>query len=65
MSKGCSRKKLSDFLSKRLKFNDRLELLLHLEDCSCCRSLIFYLSKAQNPHYYQPVTPETNRVLLP
>jgi len=49
----CNRKILSGFINNQLEEDDRLDFLLHLDECPNCWELIYKATKAQHPHFYK------------
>lgn len=49
----CDRKKLTQFLSKELDIDNKLDFLFHLDDCTECWEEVYNVIKAQHPHYYK------------
>jgi hypothetical protein len=52
-NKLCNRKLLSDFIRNNLEEEDRLDFLLHLDECPNCWEQVYSATKAQHPHFYK------------
>ncbi len=48
----CSIGRLKLFLDHRLKLDDKLELLDHLDHCRTCREAIYHLSRQRDLGYF-------------
>jgi len=49
----CDRKTVRDFLNEQLREDERLDFLLHLDDCPNCWETVYAATKATHPHFYK------------
>ena len=49
----CDRKIVRSFLNDQLQEDDRLEFLLHLDECPHCWEAVYAGTKATHPHFYK------------
>jgi len=49
----CNRKTLARFIQNQLDEDDRLDFLIHLDNCPNCWEAVYSASKASHPQYYK------------
>jgi hypothetical protein len=49
----CNFKTITKFIENKLDLNDKLDLLLHLDDCILCFNEIYRLKKAQDERFFR------------
>jgi len=55
----CKNPLVSGYLSRALNDDERLEFLLHVDECPSCWDKIYLATRDQHPHYYK-ATPRKN-----
>ncbi|MFH1575107.1 MAG: zf-HC2 domain-containing protein [Acidobacteriota bacterium] len=49
----CSFEKLLQYLDKRLKLDDKLRLLGHLDECETCREAMYQLARDRDAEFFR------------
>ncbi|UCF39137.1 MAG: zf-HC2 domain-containing protein [Acidobacteriota bacterium] len=59
----CNRQVLRSYITGQLEEDDRLDFLMHLDDCPNCWEAVYSAAKAEHPHWYKRASRRSNSKL--